>query len=824
VANLDIDFFGGGDAEGDFAVSVENLVGSALSDALTGNNAVNRLTGLGGDDFLNGGGGADILVGGFGDDSYTIDSAGDVVVELAGEGGDRIASFITVTLGANVEELQLMGSGNLDGTGNGLVNALTGNNGNNTLDGKAGADIMEGLGGNDTYVVDDAGDEVFEAAGLGVDMVRSSVSFLLGANVENLVLTGNADIAGIGNVEANTIVGNAGDNTIIGGLADDVVRGGKGNDVYVVIDAGDVVVEQAGEGIDRVETDISFTLAANVENLLLVGSATNGTGNALANTLTGNGLANVLDGKAGADTMVGGDGGDVYVVDDAGDVVTELANQGSDAIWSVISRSLAANVETLLLLGSANIDGTGNALANTIFGNGGDNVLDGGGGGDILRGGVGNDAYIADAADVVEEFAGQGIDTVRTAVSRASLEVNVENLVLTGGGNISGIGNALDNLLIGNAGNNALHGQAGSDTMKGGAGNDFYAVDDAGDVVVENAGQGVDLVHSSVSEILAANVENLVLLDGSNPDNPLNINGIGNALANTLTGNAGNNLLDGKAGADTMRGGSGDDTYRVDHTGDTIVESAGSGEDAVEASVSFTLANNVEDLTLTGIADINATGNSLGNVLLGNSGDNILDGKAHGDFMAGGDGDDTYFVDHLGDEIAEGAGKGTDRVQASASHVLSNNVEHLTLTGNSGIAGTGNALANTITGNGGSNVIAGKGGHDTLRGNGGADFFLFDTPPSIAANLDTVADFSAAADTIRLDRSVFAALGLGQLDADAFIKAAAAADAEDRIIFNAANGLLSYDRDGTGAAAAVAFARLSGNQSALSHTDFVVVA
>ena len=149
------------------------------------------------------------------------------------------------------------------------------------------------------------------------------------------------------------------------------------------------------------------------------------------------------------------------------------------------------------------------------------------------------------------------------------------------------------------------------------------------------------------------------------------------------------------------------------------------------------------------------------------------------------------------------------------------NVENLTLTGAGNINGTGNALANTITGNAGNNLIDGR-GNDTLTGGGGQDTFLFDS--ALSANIDTVADFDAANDTIRLDQSIFTAItGLGTLSAAAFFKGAAAHDADDRVIYNSATGDLLYDRDGTGAVAAVQFAHLNG-APAIGNTNFNVVA
>ncbi|MFC3073474.1 hypothetical protein [Shinella pollutisoli] len=387
---------------------------------------------------------------------------------------------------------------------------------------------------------------------------------------------------------------------------------------------------------------------------------------------------------------------------------------------------------------------TGTLFDDVIEGNGGKDVLSGGAGNDTINGGAGadtmaggkgNDTFVVDSAgDVVTEHAGEGTDTVRASISY-TLSANVENLALTGTGNISGKGNALANVLTGNAGNNTLDGGAGADRLAGGKGNDTYVVDNAGDVVDETGGSGTDTVRSSVSFSLAntarakGSVENLTLTGSGN------ISGTGNGLANTLIGNGGNNALagnagndtlDGGAGADTLTGGTGNDTYVVDNKADRVVERRGEGTDLVKASVSHTLADNVENLTLAGSGNISGTGNGLANTITGNAGNNVLDGKGGADRLAGGKGNDTYVVDNRGDKVVEASGQGSDLVKASVSYTLANHVEKLTLTGSKAINGTGNGLANTITGNAGNNVLDGKGGADRLAGGKGNDTYVVD--------------------------------------------------------------------------------------------------
>ncbi|WP_349617383.1 calcium-binding protein [Azotobacter salinestris] len=743
--------------------------GNELNNVITGNVAANTLYGLEGNDTLDGKAGADTLIGGVGNDTYVVDNAGDAVLENAGEGTDTVQSSITYTLVANVENLTLTGSAHIDGTGNELANVITGNSGNNRLDGGAGADTMQGGYGNDTYVLDDLGDTVTEVANQGTDTVIAPFDYTLGANVENLMLTGSA-ITGTGNALDNALTGTAADNTLSGLAGNDTLDGdagadtligGSGNDIYVVDNAGDTTIEQAGEGIDTVKASLTWSLANNVENLTLTAAeAIDGTGNELDNVIIGNDAANTLsglagndtlDGGAGADTLIGGTGDDTYVVDDAGDVVIEQASEGADMVKAGVSYTLTDNVEHLTLTGTAGISGTGNALdniltgnsgANTLYGLAGNDTLDGQAGADTLIGGIGDDTYIVDnTADVAVEDADAGQDQVLASASFA-LSANVESLTLTGTGNIDGTGNALDNVIIGNSGNNIIDGGAGGDAMAGGAGNDTYVVDNIGDSVIENANAGTDTVRSSIDYILTANVENLTLTGTDGLD------GTGNELANVITGNAGdtmlmglagndilnggagNDLLDGGAGADMMAGGTGDDSYIVEDAGDKVVELAGEGTDSVRASVSYTLTADVENLTLTGTA-IAGAGNALDNTLTGNLADNVLDGAAGADLMIGGQGDDTYHVDNVGDTVVELTGEGTDTVHAGIDYTLGEHIENLVLDGaasgsDAALSGTGNALDNTIMGNAGNNLMDGAAGTDTLIGGQGDDTYVVD--------------------------------------------------------------------------------------------------
>jgi Ca2+-binding RTX toxin-like protein len=561
------------------------------------------------------------------------------------------------------------------GSGN---DQLFGGSSDDWIDGGMGADTMAGGGGNDTYTVDDPGDVVVEASGAGEDHVRSTITYTLTNDLEHLTLLGTAAINGIGNASANRIIGNtaanrlegfAGNDTLDGGAGADTMVGGLGADLYRVDIIGDVILE-AGTDIDTVEAAISYTLGARLENLVLIGSALNGTGNALNNRLTGNALNNILDGGAGNDGMEGGLGDDTYIVDSSSDWISEAASAGTDAVRASISFSLGSNLENLELTGASDINGSGNSGDNRITGNSGDNRIDGGNGADTMIGGDGDDTYVVDnASDVVTEAISPDIDSVEIALAAYTLSANVENLQLFVGWNDNinrnGTGNNLSNLitgsngintlsgldgddqlfgnngndtLLGGNGNDQLDGGLGDDRMEGGAGDDRYVVNSALDVVVEAAASGTDTVESSISFILGANVENL-LLTGNSWDA---LDGQGNAQNNRLTGNNGNNNLDGGMGADTMAGGGGNDTYTVDDPGDVVVELQASGSDHVRSSISYTLGAFIENLTLLGTGNINASGNLSANTIIGNTGNNVIIGGLGIDTLTGGTGSDVF--------------------------------------------------------------------------------------------------------------------------------------------------------------------------------------
>lgn len=285
----------------------DRLEGGIGNDTLDGMSGDDRVFGGDGSDRIEGGAGRDYLDGGAGVDSLSYESAAaGVVVSLAITGAQN-------TRGAGVDAV----SGFENIRGSAFDDRLTGDNGSNVISGLDGADVMIGLFGDDAYYVDDAGDRVVEKAYDGYDTVYAGIDYALSAHVEALTLTGRASIDATGNALDNVLTGNAGANRLNGGDGADTMIGKGGNDIYHVSSAGDVVVEQAGEGHDLVIASVSFDLnGTHVEDLRLVGSGhLVGKGNAYANNIRGNAGNNTLWGGDGNDVLTGGAGIDNFVFD-----------------------------------------------------------------------------------------------------------------------------------------------------------------------------------------------------------------------------------------------------------------------------------------------------------------------------------------------------------------------------------------------------------------------------------------------------------------------------------------------------------------------------
>ncbi|WP_376094559.1 hypothetical protein ACE7GA_01375 [Roseomonas sp. CCTCC AB2023176] len=797
-----VDTFGKVDSVRD----IEAIVGTAQVDVMSGNDAANLFSGLGaadtldgwvGDDTLDGGSDDDVLLGWSGDDSLVGGAGEDQLFGeddddtlLGGTGADVISGgdgFDTASYSGSVNAVTiLLASGAAVGTGGDAtgdvldsIENLTGSDGADVLAGDAGDNLLDGGGGNDTL-----------GGGRGDDGLQG------GGGADSLLGGDGQDV----------LDGGEGNDTLDGGSAVDQLRAGAGND-RVIYDAADTTVDGGEDGDTLVLlTRVNVNLG-NADQVQGGGSATNFesvdasaltlgvvlTGSSAANSLAGGSGNDSLNGSTGDDTLIGGAGDDTLT---GGTGTDTVSYGGASAGVSVnLTTSTAQNTGgagTDLITGVENA--VGSAHADTLTGTNGANLLDGGAGADSLVGGLGDDVYVVDsAADVVMEGVNAGIDTVHAGLSY-TLGANLENLTLYGLA-LSGAGNNAGNVITGSDGANVLSGSGGNDTllggggqdtldggngadsMAGGAGDDTYVVDDAGDVVNEAEGDGVDTVTSILSLTLAAGLENLTLLStaAAGTGNALANRIVGNGIANTLAGlggadtleggngndtldggteadslagsfgvdslvgGDGNDTLDGGAGDDALDGGLGDDTYLVNAALDALTDAG--GVDTVVASLTWTLGNAFENLTLAagagngtgnGLAN-RLTGNAAGNVLAGGSGNDTLEGgggndrlngMSGADVLRGGAGNDTYFVDNALDVVDEAGGDGIDIVSTALSFTLSSGVERLTLTGTGNATGTGNGEANRILGNAGANLLAGLDGADELRGGAGNDTLL----------------------------------------------------------------------------------------------------
>ena len=671
------------------------------------------------------GAGGAISLNGFG--SHIIENAG--FLEAGGAGGTAVqlgGGNDSFTNSGNVLGTAALGAGNDTFVNSGTMRAnvvvLDGGGTNSFFN---SGSLIAGVSTNNALALTDSDDKVTNTGlifgrvslGSGSDIVTNigTIDTILGSADDKAILnSGTLTIVTLGT--GNDFVANAGSVLNFIGLND-------GDDTYDGTFGGSARIVSGGAGLDH-----------------LVGSD-------FADDFTGDSEADTLDGRGGDDLLSGGDGGD-------------------------------------FLLG-----GNGNDF---ITGDDGDDAIDGGAGSDRMSGGAGVDTvtYSTATAGVVVSLADPDLNSGAAAGDVVS---EVENLLgstlsdrLLGDGfnnQIDGdTGNDLleggggDDFLIGNIGNDTLVGGAGADLLRGNNGDDTYVVEDSADTIFEQ--NGTDTVQASISFSLDSSevngpVENLTLTGPAT-------NGTGNALANVIVGNALANVLDGQAGADVLEGGNGNDTlvggagadtligglgddiFRLDDDVSDTVSDAG-GTDTIITTISRSLAafNGIENLTLTGGAAINGTGNALANLLIGNAAFNTLGGAAGNDTISAGAGNDT---------------------------------------------------------------LAGGLGNDRLAGGAGVDKFLFNTKPG-ATNRDVVTDFNHFQDTVLLDHAVFTKLGgNGALKAAFFHVGAAAADSDDHIVYNKATGALFFDADGSGhGAAAIQFATLTNRPANLAANDFFVI-
>lgn len=753
----------------------------AVNETVTGSSQDDWIATYGGNDSIAASPGADTVYGGDGND--TVASGGNGGQYYGGNNNDSMISAIgneTMDGGSSIDiidhraydgnytfdmgtgltnfsgelytgfEIAYMGDGNDSVTGTSGGDTIYGGDGNDTVAGLGGLDTIYGGAGDDTVYWRFAGSNGASGSsyfgGTGIDVIHGgSVNFgaatfnlgantytagsftqtwggfenyfndgtgtetVIGSNANNRLETGSGDNRLEGGIGTDTLLGGGGNDTLLGGTGTDSVNGGDGDDLIQVL-AGEFYDNvDGGTGTDTLDhsastyggTTFDFRLGTMTGAGIAGGSATmtgievyqDGSG---ANTIVSEGgfSSLVLYGNDGNDTMIAEDGND----DMHGGAGIDLLDLSRGNFVYTFDTDTGESVEygsfesfsgfEQFLFGSANdtirTSADFNRAETVTAGGGDDTVIDRSGtvdtAIDTYDGGLGTDTITY----TVSLFANHSIDLSQNGLFFAGglrdTLLNFENVTADNVGVGSIIGNALGNVLTatgafanvinggaGNdtidagGGNDTVDGGEGADSMIGGAGDDTYYVDNVGDVVVEAAGEGTDTALSSISLVLSANVEKLTLIGGAN------LNGVGNGEDNHIVGNTGANTLYGNAGHDTLSGGGGVDT------------------------------------------------------LFGGVGDDVLDGDIGADSMVGGTGNDTYIVDSIGDIVVEAAGQGLDTVFSSVNHVLSANVENLTLTGAGNRNGTGNTADNVLTGNSGNNALFGLEGNDTLVGGDGND-------------------------------------------------------------------------------------------------------
>ncbi len=568
------------------------------------------------------------------------------------------------------------------------------------------------------------------------------------------------------------------DSNVGTGAGNDTVVGGSGND-YIASGAGNDVVT-SGAGNDNVNA---------------------GAGNDRVNAGAGNDRIEV---GTGADTVDGGTGNDFLYFDNF--------------------RDTANTVITYSALLNDTIAGANAALSAIDTQSGSDTIASG-----TVVGGSNNGTTFKNI-EFVDFSTGSGNDKIDVSATTGN------NLLNSGAGN---------DTIVGGSGNDNINSGAGNDSVTSGTGNDIVNAGAGNDTV--NAGAGNDSINAQEGNDTVNGDAGNDRIDGGAGNDTLN----GGAGNDTVIGGAGNDTLNGGAGNDTMIGGTGDDTYVVDSIGDVVTEDSAPtmtsrttafshggdtvsghsntitppGIDTVQSSISYTLGDNIENLTLVGTTNINGTGNSLNNTIRGNAGNNILNGGTGTDTLIGGAGNDSYTVNSIGDIVTEAVNGGTaDTVTSSVNYNLVVNVENLTLIGAAN--GNGNGLNNIITGGTGNNVINGGAGNDTilggagndtinggvgndtLTGGAGRDTFVFGGNPLLsllnAIGTDRITDLTlgAAGDKIQLSKAYFTALSgaagsaLTAADFSTVTTDAAVATAIGEIVYNSANGKLFYNADG----------------------------
>ncbi|PWB33545.1 hypothetical protein DCO48_09600 [Pseudomonas sp. SDI] len=659
-----------------------------------GNSGNNIISGGDGNDILLGGAGSDQFFGGAGIDtvSFVDTSSGPISLNFktgqhggiaAGDTFNSIerfsgsnyddtfvsdASAHTFIGGAGQDSLDYTGSAaavqvSLDASGNGSgaggdaegdsfsqFEKVIGSAFNDTFVSSATTFKLQGGAGDDVYIINNAGSQVIESAGGGIDEVRTALaSYSLSAEVEKLTFSGTGNFVGYGNASNNVISGGDGNDTLLGGGGSDQFFGGAGLDTVSYGDSSSGAVTlnfktgvhtgiAGGDSFDSIErfmgSNYDDTFVSDATAHSFIGGAGQDTldysasAQAVSISLdsTGNGLGTGGDaegdsfsqferviGSAFDDTFVssattfklqGGNGDDVYVINHANSQVIESAMGGNDEVRTALaSYSLSADVERLTYVGNGNFYGVGNRSDNIITGGAGNDTLSGGAGGDQFIGGAGNDTvtYIdSGAAGVTLNFK----TGVHGGIAAGDTFDSIEQFV----------GSGLADTFVSDGTAHQFNGGAGADTL------DYSASADAVTITIDASGAGSGRGGDAEGDTFS--------------------------LFEQVNGTAFNDTFVSSATGYRLQGGAGDDVYVINNTGSLVVEAAGGGDDEVRTALGgYRLADNVERLTYTGTSTFLAYGNASDNIITAGNGNDTLYGGAGGDRFYGGNGLDTvsYF-------------------------------------------------------------------------------------------------------------------------------------------------------------------------------------
>ena len=749
----------------------ETIFGTIADDHILGRGGIDIILAGGGDDIIDGGDGNDILTGGTGNDAFVFASrqfGTDVITDFTA--GDRIdLSALHVSDFASLQPFMVQ-------------------TGLNTV-------ISFGLGGlSETVVVNNTTLANLDASSFIFDSSTTNLT-ITGTNTGDVLIGGMGNDTLDGGDGDDIIVAAAGNDLIIGGGGNDTIAGGLGNNIFAYGGRGfgtDMITGFAAT--DRIDVSgmhiadfatlqpfisqsglnavVSFQYNSATESVTLIGtdSTTLTAANFIFDTattgasVTGSPGNDDLFGGSGNDTIDAGAGNDRIVAGAGNDTVN--AGSGDDRILGEAGNDTLSGQDgnDTLFGGLGNDTLSGNNGTDIIYGNDGDDTIDGGDSNDVLAGGAGNDIIagglganeiyggtgddiylISNTNDTIVEYANEGTDEVRTAVTNFYLRPNIENLTFTDNSSHAGIGTDADNVITGGTAYDELFGLGGNDTLiggggtpnllMGGTGDDIYVVALRGDSTIEYAGQGTDEVRTTLDiYTLQDNIEKLTFTDngahaavGSAQDNILT----GGTGIDTLNGLGGNDTIIGGSGAaNTLLGGTGDDIFIVSAVGDTVIEYANEGIDTVQTALStFTLRDNVENLVFTGSGAFSGVGSSDNNAITTGSGD---------DFLSGLDGND---------------------------------------------------------------ILTGGSGADLMLGGNGADQFRY---LGGETGYDRIIDFAAGADRIMLANA-----GFTHTTSFAFVAGTAATSTDSTFLYDTNTGIVSYDADGTGAGQAVQLAQLN---------------